>query len=77
MDSQDYFGPGQSPDGMTGSVARGGYQKPLDWNKADTLLRPPQQVWLAADIAMNQNPPVNGTSTQSYSLRLVVFLTRY
>lgn len=54
-----YFGSGQSPDGMTGSINRGGYQKPVDWNKANTLLRAPQQVWLAADIAINLNVQIS------------------
>ena len=57
-----YFGSGQSPDGMTGSITRGGYQKPVDWNKANTLLRTPQQVWLAADIAINLNVQISSFS---------------
>jgi hypothetical protein len=40
-----YFAPGQAPDGFTDEA---GYRKPLDWNRANSLLRAPQQVWITA-----------------------------
>lgn len=40
-----YFGPGQAPDGMTGTAA--GYREPMLWNKPSSLLQVPQMVWLS------------------------------
>jgi hypothetical protein len=55
---QTRYASGQSPDGE---------RNPLDWNPAGSLLRAPQQVWLAAEIEIDTNPKI---SSYSYSGRL-------
>lgn len=55
-----YFAPGQKP-----NVADNDYQNPTDWNKAKSLLRVPQVVWLSCEVPDHYSDTYTQTFTRN------------